>query len=81
MVYLEDGLFLIQAPYGTAIDVPKEQYFEQQLLKYEYKRVPNNNNQTYKIFIHAPMAKDASSSIVNPADQIKLTLIDINNPK
>lgn len=81
MVYLEDGLFLIQAPYGTAIDVPKEQYFEQQQLKYEYKRVPNNNNKIYKIFIHAPLAKDTSNLIVNPADQIKLTLIDINNPK
>ena len=81
MVYLEDGLFLIQAPYGTAIDVPKEQYFEQQLLKYQYKKLPNNNNKTYKIFIHAPLAKETPGNILNTADQIKLTLIDINNPK
>ena len=43
--------------------------------------MPNNNNKTYKIFIHAPLAKEAPSQIVNPADQIKITLININNPK
>ena len=51
------------------------------MLKHGDKSQNVSANKTYKIFIHAPLASQAECIFVRPEDQIKLTLINIQDKK
>ena len=51
------------------------------MLKHGDKIHTDPANKTYKIFIHAPLANQPEDVVVRPEDQIKVTLINIQENK
>ena len=51
------------------------------MLKHGDKIHSVSANKIYKIFIHAPLANQPEGVVVRPEDQIKVTLINIQEKK